>query len=146
MVQSRPGSDIVPPTVAGLDRVSVGVMVMDWTSMGLADGVWAAAIVIMGLCSARAWRRMHPESWAPLQWSRDGRPMLRAQRDLAVAFTPMAALAGGLLLAAGARLGDPSETGWTLIRLAAPVLLAVAHQAHLGGALETLKAEGALRA
>jgi len=117
----------------------------DWTSTALADLVWAAAILVMVLCSARAWRRMDAEAWAPLQWGRDGRPVMRAQRDLAVAFTPMAAMAGGLLLAAGARLGDPSETTWDLIRLTAPVLLAVAHQLHLKGALKTLKAEGALR-
>ncbi len=118
----------------------------DWTSTALADLVWAAAILVMVLCSVRAWRRMDAEAWAPLQWGRDGRPVMRAQRDLAVAFTPMAAMAGGLLLAAGARLGDPSETTWDLIRLSAPVLLAIAHQLHLKGALKTLKAEGALSA
>ena len=118
----------------------------DWTSTALADLVWAAAILVMVLCSVRAWRRMDAEAWAPLQWGRDGRPVMRAQRDLAVGFTPMAAMAGGLLLAAGARLGDPSETTWDLIRLTAPVLLAIAHQLHLKGALKTLKAEGALSA
>ena len=36
------------------------------------------------------------EAWAPLQWGPDGSPTLRAaQRDLAVGFTPMAAMAGG---------------------------------------------------
>jgi hypothetical protein len=118
---------------------------LDWTSTGLADGVWATALVIMTLCSARAWRRMDAEAWAPLQWSRDGRPVMRAQRDLAVAFTPLVAMAGGLLLAAGARLGDPSQTGWDLIRLLAPLPLVIAHQLHLRGALKTLKAEGGLR-
>lgn len=118
---------------------------LDWTSTALADGVWAAALVVMVLCSLRAWRRMDAEAWAPLQWGRDGRPVMRAQRDLAVAFTPVVAMAGGLLLAAGARLGDDAQPGWTLIRLAAPVLLAVLHQAHMKGAMKTLKAEGALR-
>ena len=118
---------------------------LDWTSTALADGVWALALTVMIACSARAWRRMDAEAWAPLQWGRDGRPVMRAQRDLAVAFTPMAALAGGLLLAAGARLGDPSQTGWVLVRLTAPLLLAVSHQMHLKGALKTLKAEGGLR-
>jgi hypothetical protein len=55
-------------------------------------------------------------------------------------------MAGGLLLAAGARLGDPSEIGWVVLRLIAPVLLVVAHQAHLDGALKTLQTEGQLRA
>src|ERR1700744_670133 len=110
----------------------------DWTSTALADGVWAAALTVMVLCAARAWRRMDAEAWAPLQWGADGRPVMRAQRDLAVAFTPIVAAAGGLLLAAGARLGDPSETPWVLVRLTAPVLLAVAHQVHLRGALKTL--------
>jgi hypothetical protein len=118
---------------------------LDWTSTELADLVWAAALAFMALCSARAWRRMDAEAWAPLQWDRTGRPVMRAQRDLAVAFTPLVAMAGGLLLAAGARLGDPSQTGWDMVRLAAPVLLAAAHQHHLKGALKTLKAEGALR-
>jgi hypothetical protein len=121
------------------------VMMLDWTSTTLADGVWATALVVMALCSARAWRRMDAEAWAPLQWGRDGRPVMRAQRDLAVAFTPLVAMAGGLLLAAGARLGDDTQTGWTVIRLAAPVMLAVLHQAHMKGAMKTLKAEGALR-
>ena len=117
-------------------------MMFDWTSTALADGVWAAALMVMILCSARAWRRMDAEAWPPLQWGRDGDPVMRAQRDLAVAFTPMAALAGGLLLAAGARLGDPSQTGWVLVRLAAPVLLAAAHQMHLRGAAQTLEGRG----
>jgi len=120
-------------------------MLFDWNSTGLADGVWAAALVVMALCSASAWRRMDAEAWAPLQWGRDGKPVMRAQRDLAVAFTPMVAMAGGLLLAAGARLGDPTETGWVAVRLVAPVLLMITHQAHLNGALQTLKAEGGLR-
>jgi hypothetical protein len=118
---------------------------LNWTSTALADGVWAVALIVMALCSARAWRRMDSEAWAPLQWGRDGQPLMRAQRDLAVAFTPMVAMAGGLLLAAGARLGDASQTGWVALRLAAPVLLAIAHQMHLKGALKTLKAEGGLR-
>ena len=118
---------------------------LDWTSTALADGVWAAALAVMTLCSARAWRRMDAEAWAPLQWGRDGRPMMRAQRDLAVAFTPMVAMAAGLLLAAGARLGDPSEIGWAALRLSAPLLLVITHQMHLKGALKTLKAEGGLR-
>ena len=46
----------------------------------------------------------------------------------------------------GARLGDPSQTGWVTLRLVAPVLLAITHQLHLKGALKTLKAEGGLRA
>jgi hypothetical protein len=107
--------------------------------------VWTAALAVMVLCSARAWRRMDAEAWAPLQWGRDGRPVMRAQRDLAVAFTPMVAMASGLLLAAGARLGDSSETGWAALRLVAPILLAITHQVHLKGALKTLKAEGGLR-
>jgi hypothetical protein len=118
---------------------------LDWNSTALADGVWAAALLVMAVCSARAWRRMDAEAWAPLQWGRDGRPVMRAQRDLAVAFTPMVAMASGLLLAAGARLGDPSETGWAVLRLTTPLLLMIAHQMHLKGALKTLKAEGGLR-
>ena len=119
---------------------------LDWTSTALADLVWATALVMMTLCSVRAWRRMDAEAWAPLQWGRDGQPVMRAQRDLAVAFTPLVAMAGGLLLAAGARLGDPSETGWVALRLTAPLLLTITHQLHLKSALTTLKAEGGLRA
>jgi hypothetical protein len=123
----------------------MNLAMLDWTSTTLADGVWTAALAVMVLCSARAWRRMDAEAWAPLQWGRDGRPVMRAQRDLAVAFTPMVAMASGLLLAAGARLGDSSETGWAALRLVAPILLAITHQVHLKGALKTLKAEGGLR-
>jgi hypothetical protein len=118
---------------------------LNWTSTVLADGVWAAALMVMVMCSVRAWRRIDAEAWAPLQWGRDGRPVMRAQRDLAVAFTPLVAMAGGLLLAAGARLGDPSEPGWAALRLAAPIVLAITHQLHMKGALKTLKAEGGLR-
>jgi hypothetical protein len=120
-------------------------MMMDWTSTALADVVWAAALMVMIACSVRAWRRMDAAAWAPLQWSRDGRPVMRAQRDLAVAFTPLVAMAGGLLMAAGARLGDPSQTGWVVLRLLAPLVLVITHQVHLKGALKTLKAEGGLR-
>src|ERR1700760_4030574 len=101
---------------------------LDLISTALADGVWVGAPIVLMVCSVRAWRRMDAEAWAPLQWSRDGRPVMRAQRDLAVAFTPLVAMAAGLLLAAGARLGDPSETGWVTLRLVAPVMLTIAHQ------------------
>jgi hypothetical protein len=117
---------------------------LDWTSVFLADGVWAVALLVMAACSLRAWRRMDREAWAPLQWGRDGAPTLRAQRDLAVGFTPMATLAAGLLMAAGARLGGDAPA-LAAIRLIAPVLLAIAHQAHLASALQTLKVEGGLK-
>jgi hypothetical protein len=120
-------------------------MTLDWTSTLLADLVWGLALATMTYRSVRAWRRMDPDAWAPLQWNRAGRPIMRAQRDLAVAFTPLVALAGGLLFAAGARLGDDYQTGWAAMRLTAPVLLAAAHHAHMRGAVKTLKAEGALK-
>ena len=37
--------------------------------------------MVMAWCSARAWRRMDAEAWAPLQWGRDGRPVMRAQSN-----------------------------------------------------------------
>jgi hypothetical protein len=115
------------------------------SSMAWADLVWGLSMAAMALCSLRAWRRIHPEAWAPLQWGRDGRPVMRAQRNLAVSFTPLAAVVGGLILAAGARLSGDESLGWMLTRLLAPLLLVVAHQAHLGSALKTLKVEGGLR-
>jgi hypothetical protein len=116
----------------------------------LADGVWVD--VLWSLClgfmaglSLRAWRQIRPEAWTPLQWGRDGQPVMRAQRSLAVAFTPIAATAGGLLLAAVARMSDGAEPGWIAVRLIAPVLLVAVHKAHLRSALQTLKVEGGLR-
>ena len=52
---------------------------LDWTSTTLADSIWAAALLVMTLCSIRAWRRMDAAAWVPLQWGRDGQPVMRAQ-------------------------------------------------------------------
>ena len=116
----------------------------DLYSTAAADCVWALCLAAMAVCSLLAWRRIHPEAWAPLQWGRDGRPVMRAQRDLAVSFTPVAAMVGGLLLAAVSRLYG-SSLGWHALRMTAPLLLLAAHQAHMRGALKTLKVEGGLR-
>ncbi len=110
-----------------------------------ADVVWSVCLGAMTALSLRAWRKIHPEAWAPLQWDRDGQPVMRAQRGLAVAFTPAAAMVGGLLLAAGERMAGETGAGWMTLRLLAPMLLLAAHQAHLRGALKTLKVEGGLR-
>ena len=132
----------------------------DVRAAGLADGPWSNALlsngmgadVLWGLClvamaalSLRAWRRMHPEAMAPLQWDREGLPVVRAQRSLAVAFTPLAAVVGGLLLAASERMAGEVEPGWGAVRLVAPLLLLAAHRSHMGHALKTLKVEGGLR-
>jgi hypothetical protein len=116
----------------------------DFSATAAADCIWGLCLLAMAVCSVLAWRRIHPEAWAPLQWGRDGRPVMRARRNLTVSFTPMAAVAGGLMLAAVSRLYG-SSTAWHALRLAAPLLLAVAHQAHMRGALKTLKVEGGLR-
>ena len=70
---------------------------------------------------------------------------MRAGRALAVGFTPLAAMVGGLMMAAGERLSPAPEPGWLTVRLIAPLLILAAHQAHLRSALRTLKAEGGLR-
>ena len=112
----------------------------------LADGVWAVCLGLMAFMSLQAWRRMQPTAWAPLQWGFDGAPVMRAQRNLAVAFTPLAASVAGLMLAAAERMTETTSDAWTLLRGVTPVLLVVAHQAHMGGVLKTLKAEGGLKA
>jgi hypothetical protein len=109
------------------------------------DVLWGVCLGMMTVLSLRTWRQVHREAWVPLQWGRDGEPVMRAQRDLAVAFTPMAAVVAGLLLAASQRLSGAIEPGWTVVRLFAPILLVVAHRSHMGHALETLKLEGGLR-
>ncbi len=111
-----------------------------------ADFLWSVCLGAMAALSLNAWRRMHPDAWAPLQWDREGLPVMRAQRSLAVAFTPMAAAAGGLLLAASERMSGQVEPGWAAVRLIAPVLLLAAHRSHLRHAMKTLKVEGGLRA
>jgi hypothetical protein len=110
-----------------------------------ADVMWSLCLGVMTALSLRAWRMIHPEAWTPLQWGRDGQPVMRAQRGLAVAFTPIAATVGGLMLAAGERMAGVAEPGWVAVRLIAPLLLVIAHQAHLDSALDTLKTEGGLR-
>ena len=110
-----------------------------------ADGVWSLCLGLMTALSLLAWRRIHPEAMAPLQWGRDGKPIMRAGRSLAVGFTPLVATVGGLMLAAGERLSAVPEPGWMAVRLVAPLLILVAHQAHLRSALKTLKVEGGLR-
>jgi hypothetical protein len=110
-----------------------------------ADMLWSACLLAMAALSVKAWRRIHPEAMAPLQWDRDGRPVMRAGRDLAVAFTPMAAAVGGLLLAASARMAGQVELGWGAVRIVSPLLLLAAHRSHLRHAVKTLKVEGGLR-
>mgnify|MGYP001552897443 FL=1 len=110
-----------------------------------ADGIWSLCLGLMTALSLVAWRRIHPEAMAPLQWGRDGRPIMRAGRALAVSFTPLAAAVGGLMMAAGERLSPAPEPAWLAVRLIAPLLILAAHQAHLRSALKTLKVEGGLR-
>ena len=110
-----------------------------------ADVIWSLCLGIMIALSLNARSRIHPEALTPLQWGRDGRPIMRAQRGLAVAFTPLAATAAGLVLAAGERMSATAEPGWMAVRLIAPLLILIAHQAHLRSALKTLKVEGGLR-
>ena len=110
-----------------------------------ADILWSLCLVAMTALSLRAWLRIHPDAWAPLQWDREGQPVMRAQRSLAVAFTPLAAAVGGLLLAASERMSGQSEPGWDAVRLVAPLLLLAAHRSHLRHAVKTLKVEGGLQ-
>ena len=110
-----------------------------------ADILWSVCLGLMAALSLRAWRKIHPEAWAPLQWGRDGQPVMRAQRDLAVAFTPLAATVGGLLLAASERLAGVAEPAWLVVRVGAPLLLLAAHRSHLRHAIKTLKVEGGLQ-
>jgi hypothetical protein len=110
-----------------------------------ADVTWSVCLGLMTALSLLAWRRIHPEAMAPLQWGRDGKPIMRAGRGLAVGFTPLAATVGGLMLAAGERMSAVAEPGWMAVRLIAPLLILAAHQAHLRSALKTLKVEGGLR-
>ena len=123
---------------------------VDLSAAALSDGIfadviWSLCLGIMIALSLKAWSRIHPEALTPLQWGRDGRPIMRAQRGLAVAFTPLAATVAGLVLAAGERMSATAEPGWMAVRLIAPLLILIAHQAHLRSALKTLKVEGGLR-
>ena len=123
---------------------------LDLSAAVLSDGMfadvsWSLCLGVMIALSLNAWSRIQPEALAPLQWGRDGRPIMRAQRGLAVAFTPLAATVAGLVLAAGERLSVVAEPGWIALRLIAPLLILIAHQAHLRSALKTLKVEGGLR-
>ena len=123
---------------------------LDLSAVALDDGLmvdvlWSVCLGAMAGMSLRAWRRVDREAWVPLQWGRDGRPVMRAQRGLALAFTPMAATIGGLLLAACERVAGASDPAWTVVRLIAPLLLLAAHRSHLGHAVATLKVEGGLR-
>ena len=110
-----------------------------------ADVLWSVCLGVMTGLSLRTWRQVDSAAWVPLQWGRDGKPVMRAQRSLALAFTPMAATVAGLLLAASERLSGGVEPGWTVVRVIAPLLLLVAHRSHLSHALKTLKVEGGLR-
>ena len=109
------------------------------------DVLWSVCLGVMTGLSLRTWRRVGSEAMVPLQWGADGRPVMRAQRSLAVGFTPMVAMAGGLMLAAAERMADTAEPAWMGVRLVAPLLLVVVHRSHMGHALATLKAEGGLK-
>lgn len=112
---------------------------VDFDLSALADTVWMLALCAMAIRSLRSWEMMAPDAQAPLQWGLDGEPTLFAGRDLAVLFTPTAALVGGLLLAAGERLaGDQAGAGLMLVRFAAPVVLVFAHMAHLKAAVRSV--------
>jgi hypothetical protein len=113
----------------------------DLNVSALADVIWLLALAAMALQSRAAWKTLPEEGWTPMQWGPDGEPTASASRDLAVAFTPMAAALGGLLLAAAARMaGDEPGLGLTAVRFAAPVLLALAHRWHLQAAVATVRA------
>lgn len=108
----------------------------------MADTAWMFALAAMFVASLRAWMRLPEDSLAPMLWTPDGTPAMVAGRDLAVLFTPIAALIGGLLLAAAERLAGPDAPhGLVLVRFAAPVFLVFAHRAHLKAAVESVAAE-----
>lgn len=112
-------------------------MMMDFDLSALADTVWMLALGAMSVRSLRSHAALPQGAMLPLQWGPDGEPVMMAQRDLAVLFTPMAALLGGLLLAAGERLaGGDAGPGLMLVRFAAPVALVFAHVAHLRAAVK----------
>ena len=111
----------------------------------IADAVWGACMALMVFSSLTTFRRVERTAAVPLQWGRDGAPVLRAQRSLAVAFTPMAAAVGGLMLAAVERMSGGGGDLWLATRLLAPVVLVVVHRAHMSSALVTLKGEGGLK-
>jgi hypothetical protein len=108
----------------------------------MADTAWMLALAAMGLASLKAWQAIPNGAWVPLQWSQDGVPTMMTSRGLAVLFTPLAALIGGLLLAAGERLaGAGAPHGLILLRFVAPVFLVFAHRAYLAAAVEGAVAE-----
>ena len=109
---------------------------VDFDLSAMADTIWMLALGAMTMRSLRSWHALPPEAVVPLQWGPDGEPTLFSSRDLAVLFTPMAALVGGLLLAAGERLaGDGVGAGLMTVRFVAPVVLVFAHVAHLKAAV-----------
>jgi uncharacterized membrane protein len=108
----------------------------------MADTAWMLALAAMAMGSLKAWRAIPPGAWVPLQWGAEGVPSMMTSRSLAVLFTPVSAVVGGLLLAAGERLAGPEAPhGLTLLRFIAPVFLVFAHRAYLSGAVDGAVAE-----
>ena len=52
---------------------------MNWLGI-IGDALWIVALAMMAGASQRAWRRIPAGTKLPMQFSRDGRPVLRLRR------------------------------------------------------------------
>ncbi|MDP1615957.1 hypothetical protein [Phenylobacterium sp.] len=120
---------------------------MNWLGI-VGDALWILSLSIMASASRGAWKRIDPQTTLPMQFARDGRPVLRLKRNIALLLVPTLGFLISLLLL-GQNRATPPGTPEALIlfgvRATLAGLFALVHLRWLSAALAQLDQEGALR-
>lgn len=120
---------------------------MNWLGI-VGDALWIVALAMMAGASQRAWRRIEPGTKVPMQFSRDGRPVLRARRAVALTLVPGIAFVVSIFLLGQNRAippGTPEALILFGVRATLAAVFALAHLRWLEAALKQLDEEGALK-
>ncbi|MEW6018538.1 MAG: hypothetical protein AB1760_10750 [Pseudomonadota bacterium] len=120
---------------------------MNWLGI-IGDALWIVALAMMAGASQRAWRRIPAGTKLPMQFSRDGRPVLRLRRAIALLLTPTIAFIVSLFLLGQNRAIAPGTADALVlfgVRATLAAVFALAHLRWLDAAMKQLAEEGALK-
>ncbi|WP_333587678.1 hypothetical protein [Phenylobacterium sp.] len=120
---------------------------MNWLGI-IGDALWIVALAMMAGASQRAWRRIEPGTRLPMQFARDGRPVMRLPKAAALLLVPAIAFVTSLFLLAQNRAippGTPEALILFGVRATLAAAFALAHLRWLEAAMKQLAQEGALK-
>ena len=119
---------------------------MNWLGI-FGDALWIIALSMMAGGAREAWRRLDAETRVPMQFSREGKPVWRLKRNVALLSVPLFALAVGLFLGAQSRSlpAGPDMLVLFGVRATLAAVFTLVHMRWLSAAMAQLSEEGALR-